>query len=156
MRADLHALHDVCFRAEPLRDFSARFDSALRLQAAGRMLQVLALHGEPQRPVATAQLISYTETVAEIADLVVTGSMRGKGLGTALVRVLGTLAADAGAERLELAVRVDNERALALYRRLGFRADRLLHFPSGERAILLARTPWLLPAIEEMDGTRSA
>lgn len=154
-RADLYALHAACFPSEPLREFTARFDSGLRLQKAGRLLYLLALTGEPAQPAATGQLISYTETVAEIADLMVTSGMRGKGLGTALVRVLGALAAAAGAERLELAVRVDNARALALYRRLGFRALRLLHFPSGERAVLLSRVPWALYPQEEIDAVNS-
>ncbi|MDT8306695.1 MAG: GNAT family N-acetyltransferase [Anaerolineae bacterium] len=152
-KADLDGLHATCFPTEPAQAFAARFDSALRLQAAGRLLHVLALHGEPPLPVASGQLISYTDTVAEIADLVVAGSMRGQGVGTALLRVLGALAAAAGAERLELAARVDNERALALYRRLGFRASRLLRFPSGERAVLLARAPWSGAAEEEFDGS---
>jgi ribosomal protein S18 acetylase RimI-like enzyme len=114
-------------------------------------LHVLAVQGARQRPIASGQLIGYTDTIAEIADLVVAGRARGQGVGTALVRVLGALAAAAGAERLELAVRVDNGRALALYRRLGFRASRLLRFPSGDRAILLARAPWPPPALPQED-----
>jgi ribosomal protein S18 acetylase RimI-like enzyme len=142
-REDLFALHRSCFAAEPFREFSARFESSVDQQEKGRLLHVLAVEGE--RPVASGQLISYTETIAEIADLMVAERARGRGIGTALVRVLGALAAAAGAERLELAVRVENSRALALYRRLGFRACRLLRFPSGHRAILLGREPWSLP-----------
>lgn len=150
-KADLHALHRACFASESLPDFAARFDSSLRLQEAGRLLHVLAVDDQSGLPVASGQLISYTETIAEIADLVVTAAVRGRGVGTALVRVLGALAADAGARRLELSVRVGNAGALALYRRLGFRANRLLHFPSGERAVLLARAPWAVPVKEEAD-----
>lgn len=145
--ADLYALHRACFPTESLDDFVARFASSVRQQEKGRLLHVLAVQGVRERPVASAQLISYTDTIAEIADLVVAERMRGQGIGTALVGVLGALAAAAGAERLELAVRVENGRALALYRRLGFRASRLLRFPSGHRAILLARDP--RPAREE-------
>jgi ribosomal protein S18 acetylase RimI-like enzyme len=140
--SDMAALHAACFHGEPYGEFAARFESGLRLQGAGRLLHIVAVRTQPARLVASGQLISYTETVAEIADLVVAGDMRGQGIGTALVRVLAALAAEAGAEELELAVRLDNDRALALYRRLGFRERRLLRFPSGERAILLARAPW--------------
>jgi ribosomal protein S18 acetylase RimI-like enzyme len=154
--ADLAALHASCFPTEPFRDFAARYESALRLQEAGRLLHVLAHAGEPSRPVASGQVISYSDTIAEVADLIVAGELRGQGLGTALVRVLGALAADAGAKRLELAVRIDNHRALALYRRLGFRASRMLRFPSGERAILLARPPWPQAGTEESHGANTA
>jgi ribosomal protein S18 acetylase RimI-like enzyme len=152
--ADLAPLHASCFPEEPFRDFAARYESAQRLQDAGRLLHVLACAGEPPRPVASGQVISYSETVAEIADLIVAGELRGEGVGTALVRVLGALAAAAGAQQLELAVRIDNDRALALYRRLGFRATRLLRFPSGERAILLGRPPWPVEEKDERDGAR--
>jgi ribosomal protein S18 acetylase RimI-like enzyme len=152
-RADLRSLHRACFSAEPFDDFAARFASSVHQQEKGRLLHVIAVQGPRQRPVASGQLISYTDTIAEIADLNVAERVRGQGVGTALVRILGALAAAAGAERLELAVRVDNSRALALYRRLGFRACRLLRFPSGHRAILLARAPWPLPAPGQKEAT---
>jgi ribosomal protein S18 acetylase RimI-like enzyme len=152
---DVAELHAACFRGEPSGHFAVRFDSSLRLQKAGRLLHVVAIDGPSGRPVASGQVIGYTDTVAEIADLVVAGEMRGQGLGAALVRVLAALAADAGAEQLELAVRPDNERALALYRRLGFRASRLLRYPSGERAILMTRAPWPTEGEEEEGGVNS-
>ena len=145
IRADVRALHRACFPEEPLEEFVARFMSSVHQQEKGRLLHVLAVRGAHERPVATAQLISYTDTIAEIADLMVAEQARNQGIGTALIHILGALAAAAGAERLELAVRVENSRALALYRRLGFRACRLLRFPSGHRAILLARDPWPQP-----------
>lgn len=137
----MRALHRSCFPEEPPEEFAARYASSVHQQEKGRLLHVLAVRGAHERPVATAQLISYTDTIAEIADLMVAEQARGQGIGTALIHVLAALAAAAGAERLELAVRVENSRALALYRRLGFRACRLLRFPSGHRAILLAREP---------------
>lgn len=144
-------MYRACFSAEPFAEFAARFASSVHQQEKGRLLHVLAVQGARERPVASGQLISYTDTIAEIADLVVAERVRSQGVGTALVHVLSALAAAAGAERVELAVRVENGRALALYRRLGFRACRLLRFPSGHRAILLAREP-CLPATPSTEG----
>ena len=45
---------------------------------------------------------------------------RGKGIGEALMRAALDLAQKCGLSRVELTVRADNERAIALYRKLGF------------------------------------
>ena len=46
--------------------------------------------------------------------------LRSRGIGAALVRRAEQIAAARGYEALDLLVRLDNPRALALYRRLGF------------------------------------
>jgi ribosomal protein S18 acetylase RimI-like enzyme len=48
---------------------------------------------------------------------------RGRGLGEALLRACLQRAAQAGITRVELEAREDNARALALYRRVGFRTE---------------------------------
>lgn len=45
---------------------------------------------------------------------------RGKGIGEALMRAALEQARRAGMKRVELTVRADNERAIALYRKIGF------------------------------------
>lgn len=144
---DLYSLHKACFSEEPFAEFVPRFKSSLQLQRAGRLLHVVAVREGRGDVVGSGQLIGYTDTIVELADLRVARQVRSQGVGTALVYVLGALGSAAGAERLEIVVRVDNSRALALYRRLGFRACRLLRLPRGGRAILLARSPWPLPAL---------
>ena len=51
---------------------------------------------------------------------------RGRGLGQALMTRALTAARQAGVLRVELQVRADNARAIALYRRLGFRREGIL------------------------------
>ncbi len=57
---------------------------------------------------------------AHITTIAVRGVWRGKGLGELLLASLINLAAEAGAERMTLEVRVSNEKAQNLYRKYGF------------------------------------
>ena len=52
---------------------------------------------------------------------------RGKGIGTALIRTAIDMAKAAGLTRIELTVREQNARAIALYDRLGFIREGLKH-----------------------------
>jgi len=56
----------------------------------------------------------------ELANIAVSPSHRGRGLGGRLLRMMLDLAKDRGVETIYLEVRVSNERAAALYRRFGF------------------------------------
>ena len=53
-------------------------------------------------------------------------SVRGQGIGQSLMRVTVDAAFAFGFSRIELSVRADNERAIALYRRLGFMHEGVL------------------------------
>jgi ribosomal-protein-alanine N-acetyltransferase len=59
---------------------------------------------------------------AEIITVAVDPARRGRGLGLELVEAAARAAKAAGAESLFLEVAVDNDAALALYRRAGFQA----------------------------------
>lgn len=59
-------------------------------------------------------------TCAEISDLIVTETLRGQGVGTALIQMLINRARRWGATTFEIGVAMDNPRAAALYRQLGF------------------------------------
>ncbi|PJF35734.1 MAG: hypothetical protein CUN49_09050 [Candidatus Thermofonsia Clade 1 bacterium] len=75
--------------------------------------------------------LTFWARVAEISDLSVTEAQRGRGIGTALLEHLIAL----GAERralIEIGVAHSNKRALALYRRLGFRFERTLLLNVGQ------------------------
>lgn len=61
-------------------------------------------------------------TTAELV-IGVLAQASGRGIGTALLRRAMSWAAGHGLHRLELTVRADNERAVGLYRRLGFAVE---------------------------------
>ena len=57
---------------------------------------------------------------ATLMDICVRPDIQGQGLGKRLTEALIELAATQGAERMMLEVRASNERAIALYRQMGF------------------------------------
>lgn len=80
-------------------------------------------------------------TCAEISDLVVAESCRGRGYGTTIVQSLVRAAIRLGAEEAEIGAALSNPRAAALYRRLGFRDSHTvaLNLGSGNEHILYLR-----------------
>lgn len=117
----MKSLHQSCFADRPLAQFRDSFRRALAAQRSGRSLTLLAL--SDGAPVASGQLVCYSSSV-EIADLVVAPVHRGQGVGTALIDVLSRVARYAGYDSVEICVMRGNERARALYERLGFVQDR--------------------------------
>ncbi|MCL2911904.1 ribosomal protein S18-alanine N-acetyltransferase [Shewanella aquimarina] len=81
---------------------------------------------------------------ATLMDICVRPAMQGQGLGKRLTEALIELAATQGAERMMLEVRASNERAIALYRQMGFeqtgmRANYYQLEQGKEDAILMER-----------------
>jgi len=89
--------------------------------------------------VGSGQLVRYSGRQAEIADLVVSTAWRDQGVGTALIQVLTQIAQAGRIWHLEIGVTDDNERALALYRRLGFLPEREVTLPGGGSAFFLVK-----------------
>ena len=131
--ADLRLLHQSCFSERPLAQFRDSFYRSIEAQRRGQRLHLLALEGG--LPTGAGQVIAYTSSV-EIADLAVAPTHRGKGLGTALITILSQIAHYAGYGGVEIYVMRENERALALYRRLGFVEDRELTL-TGTASVLV-------------------
>lgn len=80
---------------------------------------------------------------AEIADLVVAPTFRGRGIGRALLTALLAAARSLGYRRVEIGAEADNKAALSLYRQMGFvdRRTVRLQIDGTERALIyLART----------------
>jgi ribosomal protein S18 acetylase RimI-like enzyme len=134
----LPALLATCYTQYARPYFEASFARILKDQRAGRCLQLVA-EASGSGIVGSGQLVRYTGTRAEIADLAVASAWRGHGVGTALIQVLVRIAQASGIKELEIGVTDDNERALALYRRLGFKPWREIELPDGGRAIFLVR-----------------
>lgn len=70
--------------------------------------------------VGLASSTGITEGATDLQSLWVAPGARGAGVGEALVEAVAAWAVTHGARELTLSVRVGNEPALALYRRLGF------------------------------------
>jgi ribosomal protein S18 acetylase RimI-like enzyme len=82
------------------------------------------------KPVGYAQLTLWPR-VSEISDLVVTESLRGHGIGTALICFLIDLARSWVMDNVEIGVAMSNHRAYTLYRRLGFQSGRIINLDLG-------------------------
>lgn len=65
-------------------------------------------------------VINRTGDVAQLTTLVVDESVRGKGIGRALVDAVEEYARKAGCERLSVTTHLDREGAHAFYARMGF------------------------------------
>lgn len=70
---------------------------------------------------------------AEITDLIIAEGYRSQGIGTALIQYLMRSAREMQMECVEIGAAVDNPRALALYRRLGFEESHTLDLNIGVR-----------------------
>ena len=103
-------------------------------QERGELVYFVAWDGE--RPVGTGVLrwrgrVGYPQ----LEDLWVRPPRRNEGIGSAVLAAVEGAAAEGGAERLGLAVAVDNEGARRLYRRYGYVATEQAPF-------LLSYTAW--------------
>ena len=144
-------LNRVCFPRYSPREMEGALAASLSQAKAGRGVRLVARrNGEI---VGSGQLVSWSQR-GEIADLFVTPSCRGQGIGRALIEALLARASDLGLSKVEIGVQVDNQRALALYQRLGFTYQRTVDLTlNGTRStiIYLERES---PPIETADPTR--
>lgn len=100
--------------AEAVYERAAR---ALGLARRGRVWPLVGLYDD--NVVGFGQL-ARLHSIVEISDLVVGDGWQSRGVGTAIIHHLLTLAREAGFGRVEVGVAESNTRAHSLYRRLGF------------------------------------
>ena len=125
---DADALNAACWSDRPRDVVIDLLQRAEKAAARRRGLAVTALwRGQP---CAFGMLTLWTRC-AEISDLIVTEPLRGHQIGTALIEYLSAAARDLGASMLEIGAALSNPRAIALYRRLGFRDGRVLTLELG-------------------------
>lgn len=128
LQTDAEALWRACFPQLTLSQVREMLARAESIWQSGRGAGVVAcLDG---RIVGFGQVTLWAR-VAEISDLSVTESQRGRGIGTALLKHLIALGA-AHCSTVEIGVAESNVRAHALYQRLGFRHDRTLLLDLGQ------------------------
>jgi len=88
--------------------------------------------------------VSYIRTAfakkGHVISIAVLDDYRGRGIGNQLMVVGMQRVKEAGASEMYLEVRVSNTNAISLYRRLGFRAVKILegYYRDGESAYLMA------------------
>jgi ribosomal protein S18 acetylase RimI-like enzyme len=130
-RADVTPLRACCWPERSEMQVQRAVSRAMRLAAQGYGLGVVALAADAV--VGFGQLTQWVRA-AEISDLIVCEGWRGQGIGTAIIQTLVRHAHAASVAAVEIGGVVDNTRALALYRRLGFRDKRVITLDlSGER-----------------------
>ncbi|MDX1662652.1 MAG: GNAT family N-acetyltransferase [Candidatus Promineifilaceae bacterium] len=142
-RDDLFPLHRALYPHLALSALRARLEISVKEQASGQRIHLIAeftrggYHDRQATLVGSGELINYIGRKVEIANLAVAPAHRGRGIGSALITVFCHLARAGGYRSVEISVLVENERALALYQRLGFKQSRLVTIPGrGEAAIL--------------------
>jgi len=102
----------------------------LRQAEQRRGLGVVAVGRDEYSLTGYGQLTLWSHA-AEIADLAVAETERGRGLGTGLIQYLVRTAQEMRALRVEIGAALSNFRAVALYRRLGFRDGRAIMVDLG-------------------------
>ncbi len=124
-RADAWALQAACWPDRSLDTIVLRLEEVLRRTKHRMAWGVVAVASGV--PVAYGQLARWSRA-AEISDLIVAEAWRCRGIGTALIRHLLDLARQEGLREVEIGVALANERAHALYQRLGFELKRRVMF----------------------------
>lgn len=113
----LAALDDLCFAT---RKWPREAWSEVLLHPAWRIVLAETAGGE----LAAAAVLLRDRPLASLASLAVAPPWRGRGVGACLLGECVRLSRAAGAQAVVLEVDEDNEPALRLYRRFGFRAYR--------------------------------
>ena len=133
--ADKRLLADFLLRVvDP--DFNQWFKQLTNWQAIGRAYWVIGFAGSTL--IASGQLFLVGHN-AELSNLVVAPDWQGQGVGSALIGILEQIARQAKVAHVEIGVIRDNERALALYQRLGYEYHRKIGLPEGETAVFLRK-----------------
>jgi ribosomal protein S18 acetylase RimI-like enzyme len=116
---DIAMLQRNCW---PQRDPDAVYRFILRIQDAARDKRGLGavIIDHYDSVLGYGQFVMWPRC-GEISDLIVQPEYRSQGLGTALIQYLVRTAMDMNADCVDIGAAQSNPRALALYRRLGFR-----------------------------------
>jgi ribosomal protein S18 acetylase RimI-like enzyme len=121
--SDAEALKRCCWPARSLNSIHRLITRAQSIAQHGYGLGIVALKGETA--IAYGQFTLWPRC-GEISDLIVAESERQQGVGTAIIQYLIRTAREMQAGCIEIGAAVDNPRALALYRRLGFEDNHLI------------------------------
>lgn len=129
---DIESLHQFCFPDNPLLWVRELVTRARQIALQGRGLGVVMVRTGDDIPFAYGQLTIWTRS-AEISDLSVMESRRGQGVGTTLIDYFVQMAKDSHVQQVDIGAMTVNQRALALYRRLGFVESHILDLDNGQQ-----------------------
>jgi ribosomal protein S18 acetylase RimI-like enzyme len=135
MLADLDALRLTCWADQPL--MRCRITLLRALTAAQHGVGAGLVIEENGAVVGFGQWVGHAD-YAEISDVIISRTLRGRGFGTALIQHL-TRSAAAYREQIQLAVFADNLRALHLYLALGFQQFASVQLSAPPQQILYLR-----------------
>lgn len=133
---DLIPLQANCYPHRTLKSIQALLFRSIRGQDAGQRVHLVAEN--EATVIASGQLIRYPRTI-EIAELAVMASWQSRGVGSAMIAILTAVAQQAGHKTVDIGVDVGNDRAMALYQRLGFRQMKDLTRPGHPPALILQK-----------------
>jgi ribosomal-protein-alanine N-acetyltransferase len=142
---------------------SAERTSALR-RALEQLLRPLGIGGSPESAPRGERIVGFAGMwlmidEAHITTICVAKSHRGRGLGEVLMSRLMDLAAEIGADRVTLEVRVSNEPAKSLYRKYGFTEEgirkRYYSDDNEDAAIMWSQSLAVPEYRKRLDGLRA-
>jgi ribosomal protein S18 acetylase RimI-like enzyme len=137
---DARDLQRNCFPTEPYAAVLDYVRRGLHFVERGQGTHLVACSN--RHAVANAQLLCWHQR-AEIGSLIVAERLRGRGIGTALIKALSEAAYQLGAEQIEIGADKRNMRVLDLYQRLGFVPYKEVHLPGdvGDEPIVYMVKP---------------
>lgn len=135
---DLETLQKNCYPDAIWSQFQDHFEYLLKWQEDGRCSILIAETTNHPEIIGSGQLIRQMDK-AEIAELSVRQDFQNRGIGMAAIHILTQIATEQQLDLLEIGAAIENEKALRLYRRLGFNNERRLLLPNSEEAIILSK-----------------
>jgi ribosomal protein S18 acetylase RimI-like enzyme len=128
---DLEALHTNCWVERSFLSLYNLVSRITQLAKEGSGLGIVFV--DDDNSVRGYGQLTLWPNCAEITDLIIAESFRGRGIGTVLIQHLMRAAVEMHVDCVEIGAAVDNPRALALYRRLGFADSHMLDINIGMR-----------------------
>jgi ribosomal protein S18 acetylase RimI-like enzyme len=131
--SDVRSLHTRLWQSQD-RDTTQDFiQRVLKFEEQKRGIGIVVVDNKlsPSTIVAYGQITQWVKC-AEISDLMVHPDYRGQGIGTAMIQYLTHYSLTVKASCVELGVAMNNQRALALYQKLGFQDSYTLQLDLGQ------------------------
>jgi ribosomal protein S18 acetylase RimI-like enzyme len=126
---DAAKLQSACYPYSSVDAVRELIQRALDLSKRGRGVGMVAVN--ESAIVGYGQLTLWPRA-AEISDMIVTETLRSKGIGSTIIDTLLEKCRLLHLPKVEIGAALSNPRALALYRRLGFRDDRIIDIDLGD------------------------